>query len=253
MRSTGRRYRHGQRPGADPSWCRERGPWRPSSLEERSRRLTVACHDGPRCSPAVGALGDLGAPTVIDRPACHAQGESTSAAPFPRAMRRSPRHRRDAFAAGWTECDAIWASGDGADGCSPHPRWNGLPPGDGAPWSPAVEVCCRAAADDKGRDVGARGASAQRPVPISCPSSRPRTFSSGQLVTAGMIAITGARGRVCSLRPTRQRYANSSPTRSASSTPTSKRSTPVAEVGPEACWKPPVHRRPMRPLRSCGS
>jgi len=66
------------------------------------------------------------------------------------------------------------------------------------PWSPAVEAMLPGLpADDRGRATLALAVAlgSQRPVLNLLPvETRPRTFSSGQLVTAGMVAITVALG-----------------------------------------------------------
>jgi Tfp pilus assembly protein PilN len=100
---------------------------------------------------------------------------------------------------GWTECDAIWASGDGADDLLASPALEQVAASVTAPpFSPAVETLLPALpADDLGRAMLALGValgSARPPLDLLAVELRPRTFSTGQLVTAGMVALTLALG-----------------------------------------------------------
>src|SRR4029079_9440035 len=97
------------------------------------------------------------------------------------------------------EYDAICASGDGADELLASPALEQLAASVTAPpWSPAVEAMLPASpANDQGRATLALAVAlgSQRPVLNLLPvETRPRTFSSGQLVTAGMVVITLALG-----------------------------------------------------------
>jgi general secretion pathway protein L len=166
--------------------------------------LTVACHDLPallaRRSKVRAALWAHRTGESIDL-VCLGQGRI-------QLSRTVPAGDGDALAAdvaatlsllGWTECDAIWASGDGADQLLASPALEQLAASVTAPpWSPAVEAILPGLPpDDQGRATLALAVAlgSQRPVLNLLPVEiRPRTFSSGQLVTAGMVAITLALG-----------------------------------------------------------
>ncbi len=95
---------------------------------------------------------------------------------------------------GWTECDALWISGDASDELLASAALDGLagtvsPP----PWSPAAQgMLDRLPADDIGRSTLALAAAlgSRRPqldlLPVEL---RPRTLSTGQLVTAGTVTV----------------------------------------------------------------
>jgi general secretion pathway protein L len=176
-------------------------------LEEsriRPAALTIACHDlpallarRPKVRAAVWAHRTGGSIDLI----CLGQGRI-------HLSRTVPARDADGLAAdvaatlsllGWPECDAIWVSGDGADELLASPALEQLAASVTAPpWSRAVEAMLPALpADEQGRATLALAVAlgSQRPLLNLLPvESRPRTFSSGQLVTAGMVAITLALG-----------------------------------------------------------
>jgi general secretion pathway protein L len=166
--------------------------------------LTVACHDLPallarrwKVRAAVWAHRAGGSIDLI----CLRQGRI-------HLSRTVPAGDGEALAAdvaatlsllGWTECDAIWASGDGADELLASPALEQLAASVTAPpWSPAVEAMLPGLpAEDQGRATLALAVALgfQRPsLNLLSIELRPRTFSSGQLVTAGMVVITVALG-----------------------------------------------------------
>jgi Tfp pilus assembly protein PilN len=181
--------------------------------------LTVACHDLPallaRRSKVRSAIWAHRTGESIDL-LCLAQRRI-------QLSRTVPSGDGDALAAdvaatlsllGWTECDAIWASGDGVDELLASPALERLAASVTAPpWSPAVEAMLPSLpADDQGRATLALAVAlgSQRPVLNLLPvETRPRTFSSGQLVTAGMVALTVALGTglVLAQAYKQQRYA----------------------------------------------
>ena len=166
--------------------------------------LTVACHDLPALLPrrpkvraAVWAHRAAGSIDLV----CLGQGRI-------QLSRMVPAGDGDALATdiaatlsllGWAHCDAIWVSGDGADDLLASPALEQLAASVTAPpWSPAVEAILPGLpADDLGRATLALAVAlgSQRPsldlLPVDL---RPRTFSSGQLVTAGMVVVTAALG-----------------------------------------------------------
>ena len=176
-------------------------------LEEpriKAAALTVACHDLPallaRRSKVRAAVWAHRAGGSIDL-LCLGQGRIE-------LSRTVPAGDGEALAAdiaatlsllGWPECDAIWASGDGADELLASPALEQLAASVTAPpWSPAVAAMLPGLpADDLGRATLALAVAlgSQRPsLNLLSVELRPRTFSSGQLVTAGMVAITLALG-----------------------------------------------------------
>jgi general secretion pathway protein L len=166
--------------------------------------LTVACHDLPallaRRSKVRAAVWAHRAGGSIDL-VCLGQGRI-------QLSRTVPAGDGEALAAdvaatlsllGWTECDAIWASGDGADELLASPALEQLAASVTAPpWNPAVEAMLPGLpADDQGRATLALAValgSQRPPLNLLSVELRPRTFSSGQLVTAGMVAMTVALG-----------------------------------------------------------
>jgi Tfp pilus assembly protein PilN len=181
--------------------------------------LTVACHDLPallaRRSKVRAAVWAHRAGESIDL-ICLAQGRI-------QLSRTVPAGNGDGLGAdvaatlsllGWTECDAIWVSGDGADELLASATLEQLAGAVTAPpWSPAVEAMLPGLpVDDQGRATLALAVAlgSQRPVLNLLPVEiRPRTFSSGQLVTAAMVAITLALGAglVAAQGYKQQRYA----------------------------------------------
>jgi general secretion pathway protein L len=166
--------------------------------------LTVACHDLPallarRTKPrwAVWAHRSGGATDLV----CLAQGR-------PELSRTVLAANADALAdevaatvtlLGWRECDAIWVSGDGAEEFLASAALAELAASvSGPPWSPAAQaLLAKLPPSDSGRATLALAVAlgSRRPeldlLPIEL---RPRTYSTGQLVTAGMVGVTALLG-----------------------------------------------------------
>ena len=229
--------------------------------------LTVACHDLPALlAPTVeGRARRSGRTGRADRSTWSAwpRGGSSSAGRCRRATAtRSPRGRRHALAARLAR--SATRSGSPATAptsCSPHPPLEQLAASVTAPpWSPAVEAMLPGLpADDQGRATLALAVAlgSQRP---------PLNLLSVELAPADVLLRSarhrgdgrrhrGARGRRSLLGQgyKQQRYADrSSPTPSARSTPTSRRSSACPPSWPRrsACSKPSesIEKADVRPL-----
>ncbi len=172
-------------------------------LEESRRKpaaLTVACHDLPallgrhsRTGLVVWAHRAGEATDLV----CLGQGRLHLSRTVPAADDEALASEVDATLAllGWAECDAIWVSGDGADELLTSPALAGLtgsvaPP----PWSAATDALLAELPDaERGRATLALAVAlgSRRPLLNLLPVElRPRTFSTGQLVTAGTVGIT---------------------------------------------------------------
>jgi len=100
---------------------------------------------------------------------------------------------------GWSECDAIWVSGDGADELLATAALDQLAASvSEPPWSPAAQAfLAELPQTDSGRATLALAVAlgSRRPdldlLPVEL---RPRTFSAGQLVTTGVVGLTALLG-----------------------------------------------------------
>src|SRR5262249_38687837 len=100
---------------------------------------------------------------------------------------------------GWPECDAIWVSGGGVDELLAAPALEGLAASVAPPPLSAAAGTALAGlpADGIGRNTLALAAAlgSRRPnlnlLPVEL---RPRTFSTEQIITAGMVGVTAVLG-----------------------------------------------------------
>ncbi len=100
---------------------------------------------------------------------------------------------------GWANCDAIWVSGDDADDYLASPALAGLTGSVSAPpWNTAAgSLLAGLPAEDPGRATLALAVAlgARRPaLNLLSVELRPRTFTLGQVVTAGTVAVTALLG-----------------------------------------------------------
>ena len=166
--------------------------------------LTVACHDLPallgrrtKARAAVWAHRTAGAIDLV----CLGHGRLLMSRTVPAGDGAALASDIAATMSilGWTECDAIWVSGDEVEPLLASPALEELAATVAAPpWSAAVAGMLPALpADDMGRATLALAVAlgSRRPVLNLLPvEQRPRTFSTGQVVTAAMVAVTGLLG-----------------------------------------------------------
>lgn len=182
--------------------------------------LTVACHDLPallaRGSKVRAAVWAHRTGATIDL-LCLAQGKIQLSRTVPSADGEALASDIAATISllGWTECDAIWVSGDSAEDLLASPALEQVAASVAAPpWSPKIEgLLPSLPADELGRAILALAVAlgSSRPVLNLLPTElRPRTFSTEQLVTAAMVLITAGLGVALVLGQgyKQQRYAN---------------------------------------------
>ena len=192
-------------------------------LEEsrlKAAALTVACHDLPALLPrrwkARTAVWAHRAGESIDL-LCLGQGRI-------QLSRTVPASDGDGLASdiaatlsllGWLECEAIWVSGDGADELLASPSLEQVAATVTAPplTSAADGLVRQLPAENFGRSMLALAVAlgSWRPSLNLLPTDlRPRTFSTGQLVTAASVIAVAALGTALVLGQgyKQQRYAN---------------------------------------------
>lgn len=166
--------------------------------------LTVACHDLPallarrtRTRWVLWAHRSGGATDLV----CLAQGrlQLSRTVPTPDTETLVDEVSATLTLLGWSACDAIWVSGDGADELQTSPALGQLAGSlSEPPWSPAARAAlAELPADDLGKATLALAVAlgSRRPALNLLPVElRPRTFSAGQLVTAAMVGVTALLG-----------------------------------------------------------
>jgi Tfp pilus assembly protein PilN len=181
--------------------------------------LTVACHDLPtllgRGSRGGFVVWAHRAGSAIDL-VCLAKGRLHLSRAVPATGEEALASDIEATLAllGWADCDAIWLSGDETDTLLVSPALASLAGSVGPPpWSAAAAALL---GDLPGAEIGratlalATALGSRRPelnlLPVEL---RPRTFSTGQLVTAGTVSVTAllALGLVLAQGYKQHRYA----------------------------------------------
>jgi general secretion pathway protein L len=166
--------------------------------------ITVACHDLPallgrgRGTRTITWVHRAG--SSIDL-VCLAQGQLQMSRTLPAGDAGELAEQVSATHAllGWTDCDAVWVSGDRAGELLATPGLADLAAEVSAPpWSPAAQsLLMGLPEEDLGRATLALAValgSRRPPLNLLAPELRPRTVSAGQLVTAGMLLLTACAG-----------------------------------------------------------
>jgi general secretion pathway protein L len=170
----------------------------------KPRALTAACHDLPALlrrpqatRHAILAHRASGATDLV----CLTQGRLELSRTVP--VKDTDELGRELSATirllGWQECDAIWISGDDTADVLAASRHEDLgAPVSEPPWRPAVRALIeKLPVEDAGTAVLALAValgSNRPPLNLLPKEARPRTLSTGQLVTAGTATVTAVLG-----------------------------------------------------------